>query len=104
MLVLIHLTSFNTFITHVTHILRQASNCNIHAVITGSPPPPVQSHYSDQSVFTNVDSPAKQSFGKQSTSNQSSADLLTVEPTISHSTSASQPASLSDNSMTKCAH
>ena len=69
-------------------------------VITSSPPSPVQPHYTDLSVYANVDSPAQQSFSNQPTSNQSSANLLTVEPTIPHSASASQPASLSDNSMT----
>ena len=69
-------------------------------VVTSLPPTPVQPHYTDQSLYTNVDSPAEQSFSNQPTSNQSSANLLTVEPTISHSTSASQPASLSDNSTT----
>ena len=48
----------------------------------------------------NVDSPAEQSFCNQPTSNQSSANLLHVEPTIPHSFSVSQSVSPSDNSMT----
>ena len=71
-------------------------------VITSSPPPPVQPHYTDTSLYANVDSPVQQSFSNQPTSNQSSANLLTVEPTIPHSASALQSASLSDNSMTDC--
>ena len=67
-------------------------------VITSLPPPPVQPHYTDQSLYTNVDSPTEQSFSNQPTSNQSSANLLNVEPTIPHSTF--QPTSLSDSSMT----
>ena len=80
--------------SHNPHI--RASFQLQNPVFTSSPPPPVQPHYTDQSVYANVDSPAEQSFSNQLTSNQSSANLLTVEPTISHSASASQPASLSD--------
>ena len=94
--------------------LNQFQNPHIRAmqnpVITGSPPPPVQPHYTDTSVYTNVDSPAQQSFSNQLISSQSSANLLTVEPTIPHSTSvpipcstsSSRSASLSDTSMTDC--
>ena len=67
-------------------------------VITSSPLPPVQPHYTDQSVYANVDFSAQQSFSNQPTSNQSSANLLNVEPTIP--CSPSQPTSLSDSSMT----
>ena len=92
--------SFNSqnqlqYINHNPHI-RAMRN----PVITGSPPPPVQPHYTDPSVYTNKNSPAQQCFSNQPTSNQSSANLLTVEPTIPHIASASQPASLSDNSTT----
>ena len=68
-----------------------------YPVITSLPPPPVQPHYTYPSVYANVEFPAQQSFSNQPTSNQSSANLLTVKPTIPHNTLASQPASLSDN-------
>ena len=85
------------------NLLNQLQYSHIRAmrnpVIIGSLPPPVQPHYTDPSVYTNVDFATQQSFSNQPTSNPSSANLLTVEPTIPHSASASQPASLSDNSI-----
>ena len=60
------------------------------------PPYPVQPHYSDQSVYVLLDSPAQQSLMNQC-KNQSSSNLLSVQPGIpNHSFSVSQPASLSD--------
>ena len=61
----------------------------------GLPPSRVKPFFSIQSGYAHVDSPAQQSVMNQPTSDQSSANLVSVEPTKPHSPSTSQPTTLS---------
>ena len=63
----------------------------------GLPPPPVKQYFPIQSGYAHVDSPAQQSLINQPTSDHSSANLASVEPTKPHSPSTSQPTTLSAN-------
>ena len=72
-------------------------------VITSLPLLPVQPHYTDPSVYTNKDLPAQQYFSNQPISNQSSANLLTVKPTISQPTSPSV-SSMTDSTESRSLH
>ena len=63
----------------------------------GLPSPPVKPYFSIQSGYAHVDTPAQQSLMNQSNSNQSSANLASLEPTKPHSPSTSQPTTLSAN-------
>ena len=66
------------------------SSSNTHS---GLPPSPVQPYFPNQSGY--VESPAQQNLVNLFTSNQSSANLVSVEPTKPHSPSTSQPTTLS---------
>ena len=61
----------------------------------GLPTPLVKPYFPNQSGYAHVDSPAQQSLMNQSTSDQSSTNLVSVKPTNPHSPSTSQPTTLS---------
>ena len=90
---------------HGGHHLREHSQmyslhytCNTSSIThLGRPPPPVKQYFPIQSGYARVDSPSQKSLMNQFTSDQSSADLASVEPTKPHSPSTSQPTTLSAN-------
>ena len=76
-----------------SHYTRNTSNIT-HL---GQPPTPVKPYFPNQSGNAHVDSPAQQNSMNQPTLNQKPANLASVEPTNPHSSSTSQPTTLSAN-------